>query len=1542
MTASIASMATAEYYLSMTESLHPATEYYVGGIEPDGMWYNPTNQLNLVNGGRINPREFTQLFNGFSPEGIPLTRNSGKENRATGLDITFSADKSISSLWAISSEETREKIQNCLQAAAIEGLDYLQDNASFCRRGEGGKNIEKCSFMAGTFRHSTSREMDPQLHIHSTIFNIGFRQDGTTGSLDQPAFFRHYHTSGAVFRNALARELRHELGLNFERHGKKLEFTRIVGFPKDLEELWSKRRKMIVSRASELGLDTSNSGAATSTIAVSSRADKTQDNTQEELIERFHSEALSLGYSEDIIEDLIHREFVFKKDELIQDLLLLPNKLLKTEAVFQELNFVKEFKNALCGQLKIAKEEELFNWVKNETQLVYLGVNHKNERIYSTPQMIFSELSVKDMSRSLQNNLNHQINNKITNAKLQTLKDEKVFLSSEQRDAFEYVTSFSGSVAVMEGAAGAGKSKVLESISATYKENGFDVIGCSTTWKVATELGDDCKIDSYAIDKLLHDIEIDKITLTKKSVLIVEEVGTLSTSKMKQLLKVVKGSGSKIILSGDREQQQSIEAGSGLRLVQSVETGVRIDRIRRQRASVEDILVYRDKLRTLDRSTARLQEAMMLPEAKDDLIKKYRETVERYGVVWQREASNFLKNGDDEKALALYYERGNIKFGRNRGSAIWKLSSDWVEWVKANPKKTSLVQALTNQEAMEITTAIRKILQQNGMLDTKEYKIEVSGNSELERNTLLLARGDFFIFGMRNDDLEVVNGTRAEVLSINEDPLGLIIDAKIGDRKVSFRPSDMATKEGIVKLKSGYCTTIFSGQGTTVDATFNFVNHKLTREGAYSVGTRHRDECYFYMDRDLSEEFVRQGRNEQDRDLPVKEKEILEAIGKKWSISHQKDLVHDHMDEMMIAKYKELYSLLGEGESVHELLSTDVAKRERNRLAEIDSSIYKGEDLKARITVSKFGVIRADAAVLGEKIRSEIQDKKEFYSHREYKDYQKLRFMADEVAANINDNLSIHREALKNYPNVTDEQLKSAFNRHNARVKVNAWLVAIEGKKEATASRLAHEIVEETKLEKESQGKGYENSFVTKALMDLSVNRSTLYRSAEDHRESLVREKLSPIECEDRDKVLDYRRSSYTVGKVYSQLRELAGEGVNISEHSGYSLLQNALANRDVGALTARGVSDDVLKSLAVDRNKLEQQAAMGEARKLVASWNLQEDKGSIEQRDALADQIVSRLKFEKDMAAELESVDPDGQHKLEKITSRAAMEKGMDWKRLFAQSHAHKERVYLNSLSVDAQNVHRDVKRYRELEREVGKCFANAASEAKEQNIDKQNTQAWKNMQKAVAVRDRLAHSLVTSKNNLASAVEYYKGDEDKLIARADRITAVDLIDSYTSAKATNDHVMAGKYAQDILARVFVEKADQKSKVISRELFARDVDWKELKADRKAYNLSIENEKSTSIKIGNEPQSLQEWHSNLSEEDKIQAALGKLSAPRSIDSISASETRSLEQGQITMREWHNSLSEEEKIQAALGNIKAPRNVVKENRGISKGKGRKL
>ena len=296
MVATLAQAASAAYYLESQRSFRHPNEYYTAGEEPDGVWFNPNGLFGLVDGGKVDSSNFHRLYNGFAPDsGGKLTRNAGSERRSAGLDMTFSADKSVSALWAIADPELRSEIDRAHNDAARVALEetVLRHCAyTRIRNRDGEIEVLPADIAAAMFQHGTSRDNDPQLHTHCVIFNAArTHRDGKYRALHQHPVYTWMKAAGAVYRNALAWSLQERLGIRMEQYGKEGEFTRVAGIPEDLTGHWSKRRAAIIDAAREMGFTVEGNAPRAAAANKITRAGKSPDNDPEIRHRRWRGEA---------------------------------------------------------------------------------------------------------------------------------------------------------------------------------------------------------------------------------------------------------------------------------------------------------------------------------------------------------------------------------------------------------------------------------------------------------------------------------------------------------------------------------------------------------------------------------------------------------------------------------------------------------------------------------------------------------------------------------------------------------------------------------------------------------------------------------------------------------------------------------------------------------------------------------------------------------------------------------------------------------------------------------------------------------------------------------------------------------------------------------------------------------------------------------------------------------------------------------------------------------------------------------------------------
>ena len=942
MVATIGQMASAEYYLESQRSFRHPNEYYTAGEEPDGTWFNPKGLFGLQDGVRVDSAQFQRLYNGFAPDGTgKLVRGAGGTHRSPGIDMTFSVDKSVSALWAIAEPEMRQKIEAMATAAARAALeDTVLRYCSYTRVQERGvSRPAEADLMGATFVHGTSRENDPQLHVHCAIFNLArTHEDGKWRAHHQYPVYSWKKAAGALFRAYVAWELQQGLGVRMERYGPNAEFTRVEGMPEDLKAFWSKRRKAIVAMAGELGIPSLGNASRMAGVTKITREGKSHDNDPELRHRRWRGEAEGFVEREELIASVTGHEVEVSREairELTDRLDDLPAHLAREEAVFRRPDMVEAAANAAAGLMGREAVGTAIERLRRNPEIERLeprkptaesraGMVHTE--VYSTRHNLGLEQAVRDMAAAMAADAGHGLPEKAVREKVEVLLEQGYPLSREQSLAIRHATIEGGRVAVIEGAAGSGKTTTLRPITDLHQEHGYEIVPTAVAWRTAVALGDDCDARAYCVDKLLKLAAKGQVEIGRNTLIVVDEAGMLSTRQAHHILQLSERHGAKVVFAGDTRQQQPVEAGPGLRLIRDVAGSIRVDRIRRQKADLEDVLVH---VHGETPEQARFRADLTNPQERESILADY-ETMEKKPpfTPWQVAVSEALRDGEAEKAIEAWRLRGRLHLCHDEEKTLTKLVDDWERHVKHEPGTSAVVLARTKAEGRALSWLMReRMLAQTP--DAKRAVIEVS--RELDGRVtepLEVAVGDRIRIGATQWEKQLFNGTVVTVEDLEvrrsrdtavsrkarnrsaagrerEDDAGLRhpelsvhITARTDDgRRTTFRHDEIRDWHDNIRLDYGYAMTIASAQGLTVDRAFLLADDRPARETIYPAATRHREGLDVYVNRSPIAFDIAERRPADQTDMPVTDSDVRAYLAERWSRSQPKEAALDYVSE---------------------------------------------------------------------------------------------------------------------------------------------------------------------------------------------------------------------------------------------------------------------------------------------------------------------------------------------------------------------------------------------------------------------------------------------------------------------------------------------------------------------------------------------------------------------------------------------------------------------------------------------------------------------
>jgi conjugative relaxase-like TrwC/TraI family protein len=206
---------------------------------------------------------------------VALGRVGGRvDARRAGVDLTFSAPKSVSLLFAFGDPSTVAAVRAAHETAIGQALAYLDQVAGHGLRGHHGDgqrahHVRTDGLIGVAFEHRTSRAMDPQLHTHVVVPNLVRGLDGQWSALDTRALYRHARTAGYLYQAVLRGELTQALGVRWGpvRRGQ----ADIDGIPVDALRVFSTRRAQIDAHLDATG---TSGGRAAQVACLTTRPPK--------------------------------------------------------------------------------------------------------------------------------------------------------------------------------------------------------------------------------------------------------------------------------------------------------------------------------------------------------------------------------------------------------------------------------------------------------------------------------------------------------------------------------------------------------------------------------------------------------------------------------------------------------------------------------------------------------------------------------------------------------------------------------------------------------------------------------------------------------------------------------------------------------------------------------------------------------------------------------------------------------------------------------------------------------------------------------------------------------------------------------------------------------------------------------------------------------------------------------------------------------------------------------------------------------------------
>jgi len=829
--------AAKDYYLQKLGEISPREDYYLRGGTAAGRWRGSgATELGLE--GAVSVEGLVRLFDGQHPATGEQLGRTLRNDGVAAWDVTFSADKSVSLLWALGDEETRRQVLEAFEKATVSALGYLESVASSTRgasktpvlddngdpilNGNGTPKfrvetwpIDTAGYVAASFTEFTSRAGDPQVHTHVVIANKVNGTDGVWRTVDGRLLYRHQLAAGYLHEAVLRRELTQRLGVRWQpvRNG----MADIEGFSSHQIEVFSRRRNQLESWRREQGLP--DTPAARQVAVLATRSPK-QDHPFAELEADWRERAVAVGLTAEQLNQVVgrSREVTPVDPRSLFDSLASPDGLTVRASTFGRAEVVREIAGALADGGSRQEIEHLAEAFLGTRQVVpLLGVDEIDEPAQAGSELVDGPVSTKNAIRpmrrrdgSLFPGVRHERRYSTTEllATEQRVIDQAIVgigagrwtapdrlvearlrrnrhLTDGQREMVRQFTTSGNTIDVGIGPAGSGKTAVTAVIGQLAALTATPIVGGALAGRTAAGLQQATGIPSVTLARLIGENR-EEGGLPTGAIVVVDEAGMVGTRQLASIADLVEQASGKLILIGDDLQLPEIDAGGLFRALA-------------------------DRLPTVELT---------------DNVRQQNE--------WERSALTQLREGSAGQVIETYRQRGRVHVGRSRHDTIARAVADWYRHVAVAGDLTSgLLIAHNNDTVTGLNQHARSLLAAARRLH----------GPTLEAGERVFQAGDRILCRQNQGRLGVLNGDLATITSVDDENRSLTVRL---DRDPEARElPGWYLEKGNVDY--GYALTGHKAQGVTADRSFVVIDGNTDREWAYVAMSRGRQNNTLYL-----------------------------------------------------------------------------------------------------------------------------------------------------------------------------------------------------------------------------------------------------------------------------------------------------------------------------------------------------------------------------------------------------------------------------------------------------------------------------------------------------------------------------------------------------------------------------------------------------------------------------------------------------------------------------------------------------------------------
>jgi conjugative relaxase-like TrwC/TraI family protein len=487
-------------------------------------------------------------------------------------DVTLTTEKSLGVLALVSDTPTQAAVLGAIQAGNDWAVDWLEDNAGFGR--VEGKPVKASGWTVASYRHLTSRSLDPFPHHHNVVANSVRLEDGSHRALDARHLYHHAHAASALATAEMRHQLSYTLGVRW-RPGRSNGWE-IDGIDGPVLREFSQRRNEIDDALQELEAEIGRGAHPREVEHIVLRTRPAKNHTPtDQLVDAWQARAAIHGLTPERFAAITSRPRVNQdvdREQLFGSLAA-PDGICASRSVFSRADALATLGN---HPVESAGEDGTIEqpFLGGATRLIELtdqflasgrvvALTTSGEPLYTTVEM----LAVQERISNAYVAGLHQGAHLVDDARLDAGMARHPHLTAQQQHLARTWCQRGHRIHTAIGRAGAGKTTTVAACADAWTAAGYRVLGAAVKGEATRTLAAATGIECETVAWYLAHTDPGDLPIDARTILVIDEASTLSDRDLDALINMAATTGASLRLIGDPAQHGSIAAGGMFRVL---------------------------------------------------------------------------------------------------------------------------------------------------------------------------------------------------------------------------------------------------------------------------------------------------------------------------------------------------------------------------------------------------------------------------------------------------------------------------------------------------------------------------------------------------------------------------------------------------------------------------------------------------------------------------------------------------------------------------------------------------------------------------------------------------------------------------------------------------------------------------------------------------------------------------------------------------------------------------------------------------------------